>query len=229
MGQETILMSVIGILIVVISAVFHEYAHGYVAYKLGDDTAYLMGRLTLNPIPHIDLFQSIILPLIIFIGSGGRFIFGGAKPVPINPYNFRDPAKGLMLSSLAGPTMNIILAIAGTIISIPIYYMSFDPEAASLDTVIIDIFVFANIILAVFNLIPIPPLDGSRILRYFLPHAGREFLDRLEPFGLVIIIILFLTNTINVIIYPVLTLLLNLLTKVNPHLFYALEHILRYH
>lgn len=174
--------------IVLFSAIIHEYAHGWTAYKMGDPTAYYAGRLTLNPIPHIDPFMTIILPLILIIGKFG-IIFGGAKPVPINPYNFRNPEKGMMLSSLAGPCSNVLLALVGLVFFAILSRIGLVPFL-SFNYLFFFWFIYINLLLAVFNIIPIPPLDGSRILRYFLPWNMKETLDRIEPFGFMIIIVL---------------------------------------
>lgn len=170
------------------SAIIHECAHGWVAYKLGDNTAYYQGRITLNPIKHIDPFMTIILPIGLYILSGGTFAFGGAKPVPINPYNFRNPDKGMMMSSLAGPFSNLILAIIGFVLFI--CSVTFAKPIAGYLFIVFWPLIYINVMLAIFNLIPIPPLDGSRILRYFLPWDMKQGLDNIEPFGFIIIMII---------------------------------------
>ena len=194
---------------VLIAITFHEAAHGYAAYRLGDPTAKQMGRLTLNPIPHIDPIGTVIMPAMLLILSGGRFMFGYAKPVPINPYNFKNPRRDMALSALAGPLTNIILAVisiilirfigpaartfpsaVGTVIT-PILYMLISSAAL-------------NIVLAVFNMIPIPPLDGGRVAVGFLPYKAAEALSRLEPYGMMIVILLFFVLKIgDILIYPI--------------------------
>ncbi|MFC1525127.1 site-2 protease family protein [Planctomycetota bacterium] len=176
------------LIILFFSAIVHECAHGLAAYKLGDPTAYYAGRITLNPLVHIDPMMTLILPLVLFLTTG--FVFGGAKPVPINPYNFRNPEKGMMLSSLAGPVSNLILALLGFALFFPLARIS-TGTFLQFNYYIFVWFIYINILLALFNIIPIPPLDGSRILRYFLPWDMKESLDRIEPFGLIIIFILF--------------------------------------
>ncbi|OGZ34669.1 MAG: hypothetical protein A2174_02570 [Candidatus Portnoybacteria bacterium RBG_13_41_18] len=160
--------------VIILSAIIHEYAHGWMAYQQGDPTAKYAGRLTLNPIPHMDLFGTVLLPL--FLLYFGGVFFGYAKPVPINPNNFRDQRKGLMLVSLAGPGSNFLIAlILGLIIR-------FFPTLAMGNLAIgsfLAFIVFVNIWLALFNLIPVPPLDGSKLLFSLSGRFGRgaEFLQ----------------------------------------------------
>ncbi|MFA5773682.1 MAG: site-2 protease family protein [Candidatus Paceibacterota bacterium] len=196
-------------LVLVFSVVVHECAHGIAALKLGDDTAYILGRITLNPIKHIDLIMTIIMPLILYFTIG--IPFGGAKPVPINPNKFRDPDKGFMLTSMAGPASNFILAFIGMIGFIAVMkFLPLEGFARDINKFFFQYFIITNVILGLFNLIPIPPLDGSRILRYFLPWHMKEAFDRLEMFGLVIVAFLVIsggTSFIYVIIDPLFRLL----------------------
>lgn len=158
----------------VFAIVLHEVAHGWVANKLGDHTARDMGRLTLNPVSHVDLFGSIILP--VFCIFSGSIIFGYAKPVPINPYNFRNPKKDMALSSLAGPGVNIVMAIIFSVLLL-VVMVGLEgnvPEPAwgwftTPVTLMLSYGVIINVVLAVLNMIPIPPLDGSRIVYWLLP------------------------------------------------------------
>lgn len=187
MGEKLIFF-IPSFLILVYSLIIHECAHAIAAYKLGDPTAHSLGRITLNPIKHIDPVWTIIIPLITYFGGG--FIFGGAKPVPINPYNFRNPDKGMMISSLAGPLSNFALAILGFMA----FFLSVKILPLSGFFLYFNMYVFSwlimiNILLGIFNLIPIPPLDGSRVLRYLLPWHMKETLDRIEPFGIIIVIV----------------------------------------
>src|SRR5262249_54215251 len=149
-------------------AILHEVAHGLVADRLGDPTARLMGRLTLNPIPHIDPFLSIALPLILIV-TGSPVIFGGAKPVPVDPYNLRDGRKDLALVSLAGPMTNVLLAIIAALLLKVLDVVSLGTITAFIHYFLL-VVVQYNILLGIFNLLPIPPLDGSKIFSLVLPE-----------------------------------------------------------
>lgn len=167
-----LLLPFISIIILIYSSILHEIMHGYSAYRLGDPTAKLLGRITLNPIPHIDPFMSLLIPLMTYLGSGGTFIFGGAKPVPVDPFNLRDGMKDLALVSLAGPMTNIFIAIAASAVTHTIFPdMSFGEVAASgLLGFIMATIINWNLLLAILNLLPIPPLDGSKIFALLLPE-----------------------------------------------------------
>lgn len=185
----------------IMGVVLHEYAHGYIAYKSGDPTAKNMGRLTLNPIAHIDLFGSIILPLLLILFNAG-IVFGYAKPVPINPAYFRNFRKGMRYTSLAGPVTNLIFAfVIGLIYGLFCYIfyiligVSANPAALGYKAfVLVDaIFqysIYINILLAIFNFIPIPPLDGSKILASFLPEEAMHRYLSFGRFGFILIFIL---------------------------------------
>lgn len=182
---------ILGILILVFSAILHEVAHGYVADRLGDPTARLMGRLTLNPMPHIDPFLSIALPVLLIL-TGSPVVFGGAKPVPVDPYNLRDGRKDLALVSLAGPMTNMILAIIASLVlhlgtllwSTPL--VSIMPFLNMFFTLVMQY----NILLAIFNLLPIPPLDGSKIFSLVLPEREAASFMALGQFGMIILFFL---------------------------------------
>jgi len=192
--------------ILLFSICFHEYAHGWVADRLGDHTPRSSGRLTLNPLAHIDPFGTIMLPAFMFLisnMSGHPFIIGYAKPVPINPYNFKNPKKQLLWVGLSGPVSNLIIAFVLSIIA----KLSM-PAALSQ---ILFLGVTINVILGIFNLIPIPPLDGSRVLTALLPHKLAHRYLKLEPYGFVIIILLVMSGVFGMIVFPVVRLILTLL------------------
>ncbi len=190
-------------IILIFSVILHECAHGLAAERCGDPTARQAGRITLNPIPHLDPIGSIFLPGIMILMSlvtGSGFIFGWAKPVPINPYNLNDPKRDMMWVGLAGPATNfavaLFLALVFRLLAI----------SASLGAVILFYGITINLILGFFNLIPIPPLDGSRILSGLLPEEYAYKLSRIEPFGFMILIILFISGIFSFIFTLVLRL-----------------------
>lgn len=168
--------------------ILHEVAHGYTAYLLGDPTAKRMGRLTLNPFKHVDPVGTVILPLALLFMSNGRFFFGYAKPVPFNPRNFKNERTGMLLTGIAGPVTNIALAV------IVGFGLRFFPESGPewLGYVFTGLYYFAyfNLVLAFFNLVPVPPLDGSRVLQWFLPDALRDAYHSLERYGFLALIVL---------------------------------------
>ena len=172
--------------VVLVSITSHEAAHGFMADRLGDSTARERGRLTLNPIPHIDLFFTILLPLFLILSHSG-FIFGGAKPVPVDVSRLRNPRLDWALVGAAGPAVNVLIAIGLTAILLAATVLGVADPASSL-TEILAVGIFVNALLAVFNLIPIPPLDGSRIVQYFLSGEALALYRRLEQFGLLIIV-----------------------------------------
>lgn len=197
---------------IVIALTFHEYAHGQVASWLGDSTPRREGRLTLNPIPHIDWIGFISLMI---------FQFGWAKPVMVNPLEFKKAGfkKGMMLVSIAGPAMNLLLALAGVlifkIIGIDPINNSYHGTMSTANVIVIMQLVYPliqiNLILAAFNLIPIPPLDGSKILAGLLPDSGTVFIYSLERYGPLILLLLIVTGMANKIFLPLVNILYSLL------------------
>jgi Zn-dependent protease len=198
---QKISISVIPILLAII---LHEVSHGWVADRLGDSTAKYSGRLTLNPAAHIDLFGTIILPLVLLLTTRGRFIFGYAKPVPINPYNLRNPGRDMIWVSLAGILTNLALAVVSAILFRILASVSPGSWGLIISPLMMMLWesVRINIILAVFNAIPIPPLDGSRVLAHLLPPEQAAVFSKLEPYGFLIILLLVFTGMIN-FIWPI--------------------------
>jgi Zn-dependent protease len=179
-------VTVIGVAFVtIVSITSHEAAHGFVADRLGDPTARERGRLTLNPIRHIDLFFTILLPLFLLLSHSG-FIFGGAKPVPVDVKRLRRPRRDWALVGAAGPAMNVVIAIALTAILWAGALAGLTTPSSRL-TEVLAIGIYLNALLAVFNLVPIPPLDGSRIMQYFLAGETLILYRRIEQYGLFII------------------------------------------
>ena len=191
-----------GLLIIAMSV--HEFAHGWVAYRLGDPTAKYSGRLTLNPLAHIDPFWTFLLPLLLFVTSGGRFVFGAAKPVPINYWALKNPKRDMLLIGAAGPLVN--LAFAG-LLAMLIRVLPLPALAVSLLVNLIAI----NVILGVFNLIPIPPLDGSRILTGLLPEPLASTYASIEPYSFIILLALIWMGALNWLVWPSVEFILRLL------------------
>lgn len=179
--------TVFQIIVLIFSAIFHEYAHGMMAYSLGDPTAKNAGRLTLNPIRHLDWFGSVLLPAVMVL-SRLPFVFGWAKPVPYNPFLLKDRRWGEAKVALAGPASNLAIALALGL------FIRFVPVSLALAQ-FLAIAVLINIVLAIFNLVPIPPLDGSKILAAFLPERARSKFLSLERFGFIFVIIFVMLGT----------------------------------
>jgi Zn-dependent protease len=171
----------------VFAMVAHEYAHAVTALQQGDDTAYNLGRVTLNPVPHIDPWMSLLLPAVLWFGSGGRFTFGGAKPVPVNSRKFRHFVRGDLIVSAAGVTTNLFLAVGFSVLFILVGMVarSAPGAAGALDTVqrMMVYGIWLNLVLCFFNLIPIPPLDGSHLLYHALPARAGAWYRDLNRFG----------------------------------------------
>lgn len=166
---------------------FHEFGHAWMAYKCGDDTARIMGRMTINPIVHIDPIGTVLIPLAILWLSPGFFIFGWAKPVPVNPNNYENRKRDDILISMAGPAMNVILAI----LLMAVYRLALElPIDVGAGAIVhnLELVAFISMILCVFNLIPIPPLDGSHVMRHVVGMSEETYL-KIAPYGFIILLI----------------------------------------
>lgn len=203
MNQTIILIFQLAILIM--SVVIHEVAHGWMAYKLGDPTAKNYNRLTLNPIAHLDLFGSFIVPLLLWIASEGNFVFGWAKPVPYNPYNLKNQKRDPALVAIAGPVSNFLIALFFGIIFRFFGSAMLAAPKAGLIIIIFQAVIITNIALAVFNLIPIPPLDGSKILFAFMSPSAGEIKQILERYGFAILFALLILDSY----IPILSIVIN--------------------
>ena len=192
------------IIIFFLAVVIHEYAHGATAYWLGDRTAKYAGRLTLNPLAHIDPFGTVLLPILLVI-SRSPVIFGWAKPVPINYWGLRNPKKDILWVGLAGPLANIILAVGLSLL------LKMDLAVPTFITQLILQGILINLVLAVFNLIPVPPLDGSRILISILPAGLTKQYAAIERYGFIILFILLYFRFFDYIIWPIVNILLAIL------------------
>jgi Zn-dependent protease len=225
---------------VLFAIVLHEVAHGWVANRFGDPTARLSGRLTINPLAHIDLFGTIIIPLVLLITTSGRFVFGYAKPVPVNFLNLRRPKEDMVLVAAAGPATNLILAtFCGVLfrLMVQLYpelllyiqmggHPSYRPGPAAMVFFPVLLMLMEgvkwNVLLAIFNMIPIPPLDGGRVMVGLLPERQSAMWSSLEPFGFFIVIFLVFLDPLGVwsqVVSPLMMGLTTFFLGLNPFLF----------
>ncbi|MFA5337002.1 MAG: site-2 protease family protein [Candidatus Omnitrophota bacterium] len=204
MIQPVDILNFISICVILfMSITLHEYSHGFVATKFGDPTPKASGRLSLNPLTHIDVFGTIILPVLLIVLSGGRFAFGYAKPIPINPYHFKNPKRDILLVGLAGPAVNFLIALLLTGLLKASNYL-FIPE------IIIE-GILINLILGIFNLVPIPPLDGSRVLSAMLPYRLSYSYLKMETIGSFVLILLIMVGFFKWFLLPIVRLFFQLL------------------
>jgi len=214
---RTVLIQIVAL---VLAIVFHEAAHGWVAWRNGDPTAKALGRITLNPLPHVDLFGSVLLPVIL-IATNSPILIGWAKPVPVNPRNFRDPKRGFARVSIAGPGSNFLLAFVAAA-ALKVWALAspglrFDPagwhgiQVALPLALFLQYTIFTNLVLGVFNMFPVPPLDGGHVLVGVLPPRQAALLARVEPFGMLIVILLAMSGLIGVFVRPIVLFLAMLL------------------
>ncbi len=197
--MNDIVLIIFQLVVLILSVMIHEVSHGYIAYLLGDNTAKDAKRLNLNPLNHLDPFGSVLLPLLLYFSTGGAFVIGWAKPVPYNPFNLKNPKSGSGLIALAGPSSNFLIAIfSAVILKFQIIF-----SQSIINPIFLQIVIMMNISLMIFNLIPIPPLDGSKILFSLLPSKWFKFQHVLERYGLwfLIIFIFFGFSLITPIIF----------------------------
>ncbi len=199
---------------VLFAITLHEVAHGWIALKLGDKTALMLGRLTINPLKHIDPLGTVLIPTVLFFLGG--FIFGWAKPVPVTRANLRNPKRDMAFVAIAGPIANLLMAIFWAVVAkIGILISDGDPTAG-LDWVLIymgQAGMIINLVLMLLNLIPIPPLDGSRIVSSFIPNKWDYFYSRYELFGLILLVILLATGVLGQILWPIMAFCLHIISR----------------
>jgi len=202
--MATVIGFLISFSLLMVAVTVHEFAHGWVAYMRGDRTAQSAGRLTLNPLAHIDPMMTVVFPLLLYISTQGRFVFGAAKPVPVDFSALRNPRRDMMLVGASGPAANFLFAAA----------LSFLLKVIPLNELGFFVFqrlIVINVVLGAFNLIPIPPLDGSRVVMGLLPKRLAVRYAALDRFGFIIIIALLWLNVLDIFLWPVVAQILKIL------------------
>lgn len=203
MSPDQIIQTIsIWILPVLFAVTLHEAAHGYAAKRLGDTTAQMLGRLSLNPLRHIDPIGTVVVPLALLVLGG--FIFGWAKPVPVNFNNLKHPRRDMALVAVAGPMANLAMALFWALVmKLGLGFASTGSSFAVPLTLMGQAGISINLILMILNLLPLPPLDGGRVLSGLLPPVWSDRLDRIEPYGLIILVVLLMTHVLSMIIGPI--------------------------
>jgi Zn-dependent protease len=211
-----------GFPVLLVSVIAQEYAHGYAALKQGDPTAQQLGRLTWNPVKHIDPFMTILLPLVLLAASGGKMALGGAKPVPVDPRNYKHPRRGDIIVSLAGVFTNLLIALACTILIAAVgfigQYVPGIGETLGILQVMFYFGVWINFMLIAFNLIPIPPLDGSHVVKYLLPASWALRYEQFGRYGIIVLVLLLYGGgrVLQVWMSPAASVASRLLARVQP-------------
>ena len=185
------------LLFLLLSLSVHEAAHAWTADRLGDPTARMLGRITLNPLSHIDWIGTVLFPLV--SATTGLPLIGWAKPVPVNMHNLKAPRRDFALIASAGPISNVLLAVAAT----PLFMMIHGNGSIELSTILAAKFVVLNVSLAIFNMIPVPPLDGGNVLAGFVPESVASTIDRVRPFGIIVLYAIMLTGLLGRFVFPV--------------------------
>jgi Zn-dependent protease len=201
-SSETIVPLLLSLAVLVLSLSFHEAAHAWTADRLGDPTARQLGRLTLNPLAHIDWIGTVLFPLLALYT--GLPLIGWAKPVPVSTRQLRHPRRDFAVVALAGPVSNLVLALAAAVLLLPLEYApAIGPLGDSPVVILLTTAIYLNVLLAVFNLIPVPPLDGGNVLAGIVPEAAAAIIDRLRPYGMLILYGLLLSGVIGSLVLPI--------------------------